>query len=658
LRADKLITSGQDIGPLPAPTPTGEKRRYQYNQQREFHRPLAPSVDSTEVDDSPKLQPTKIQPPARFKQEQARFTTQPTSDQGLEQVSLQLQLQGRKSLENQPTIIPQNHIQQQILGPHLGTFNPEERHRAHFSTRDTVKEKEQREMQIRQQMHEVQQAQQEKEHIQRHQDREGHAHHRNTLSQHQNEQSAQSFQQHAPNLIPNALQSTLVGQQPTSAAQAGAAPAPVVEFRYDDKVEAYLKSQGQQQQQQIIQQQQATQQTRLQQQLQQRQTQIDTSSSMRRFGSSAYGNALSQNHSPASASLPPMSPPGETLRPRSVPVNASIQPPPPGPPKKSSIMDLLNNDAPDPPPRKRLNDQQRPAAPTPPPQQPTYQAGAQQMQPQIQRRDTPTDSVVHMQQQHRPPSFSQPNQHQQQIPPPPPPRERAPNWASAAQHLQQRPYLDERSAQAQVISPQSQPSFLPPNSARNSIQALQQQRSHVSTPPPFGQHSRNPSYASVQQIQQHQQLQHQHQHHHHYQQQQSLPSTPAEPNIRPSPYASLNPSQPPQQQQQPQTPLQQRLEMQQREAILMQQQEHAQQQQQHQQYRMQQQQEQEHARRQGRLTFEQEIIQQDLQREFEMRQQQQAIRDHELAGRREMEERERERGRFPATFFGGDLQRR
>jgi len=43
-------------------------------------------------------------------------------------------------------------------------------------------------------------------------------------------------------------------------------------------------------------------------------------------------------------------------------------------------------------------------------------------------------------------------------------------------------------------------------------------------------------------------------------------------------------------------------------------------------------------------------------REYELRQQQ-AIRDRDLAERREMEERERERARYPATFYG-DGQRR
>ncbi len=59
------------------------------------------------------------------------------------------------------------------------------------------------------------------------------------------------------------------------------------------------------------------------------------------------------------------------------------------------------------------------------------------------------------------------------------------------------------------------------------------------------------------------------------------------------------------------------------------------------------------------MPFEQERLQQEMaHREYELRQQQ-AIRDRDLAERREMEERERERerARYPATFYG-DGQRR
>ncbi|KAK4692118.1 hypothetical protein P7C71_g5020, partial [Lecanoromycetidae sp. Uapishka_2] len=687
--ADEKIQDGQDMGPLPLPTPTGEKRRYQYNQQREFQRPLAPSVESTEVDDSPKFQPNKVQAPARFKQEQARFTTQPTSDQGLEQVSLQLQSQGMKSIENRPVIMPSSKPvpqQQQILGQHLGTFVPEERHRAYYSTRDPVPEREQKEMQNRPPIHETQlqaqlteQTQQQREPVQRQQLHEGHTHLRNRLSQHHNEQPVQTFQQHTPHVLSNPPHALLMGQQTSVNAQAGAGPSSGIELTVDDKAKTLFESrvqqhqqqqqqQQKQQQQQVVQQQQAVQQPYMQQRLQQHQPRIDTSASMRRLG--PFGNAVSQHHSPASASLPPMSPPGEPLRPSSVPVNTSAPSAPPGPPKKSSIMDLLNSDAPDPPPRKRLSDQQRPAAPTPPPQQSIFQPASQQIQPQIHRYETPTDAMMHMQLQQRPPSFSQPTQHTQQIPPPPPPpsaRERNPNWAVAAQQmqqLQQRPYLDDRSAQAQVISPQSQPSFLP---SRNSIQALQQQRSHGPSPPPqYSQHTRGSSYTTSQQMQKMQQ-QHQQQQQQHYvqhlqqqrpeQQHQSLPSTPAEPNIRPSPYASLNPSQQTSQQpHQAQSSLQQRLEIEkravelqeQRHHALMQEQEQAQRQAQSQAtqhqnplFRMQQhQQEQEIARRQSHISLDQDILQRGRQQQhqFDRTFHQQLERERE---RREREERER-----------------
>ena len=644
LRADEMLANGQDTGPLPPQTQTGEKRRNFHNLPRESQRPLAPSnVDVIEIDAvSPKVQPTKSQPQGRYKGDHhgPQFTTLASAEQGAAQVSAQMMLQGYQTTENRITISLQKQLHQQVIGPHLGTFTPEDRSRAIFSTRDTVKEKEQREMQARQQSHD---AQQERE-LQRQQERGSHGHHRHRVSQLPNEKPVQSYQQHAPSLIPNALHSSLLGQQPAPAAQASTTS---IEVKWEEKARAHFEQQQLREQQQVqqqqtqqqaqqqqqhhhhdvqqrtIQQQQAMQQTPLQ-QLQQRQP-LDTSSVMRRVGSGALSNVpnqLTPSQSPASASLPPMSPQGDMLRPSSVPVSVSAHPPPPpGPPKKSNIMNLLN-DATEPAPRKRLSDQ-RPAAPTPPPQQSAYQPATQSIQ-QIQRRETPSEPLMQMQQQQRP-AFPQQNHHQQQTTPA---AELGRNWAAAAQQRPQRSWLEDRSAQAQSVpSPPPQPPLIP-SSSRNSMHALQQ-RTHVPSPPPFS-HSRTSSYTQHQQSQPH-----------HHQQQ---PSGPAEPNIRPSPYASLNPreqshqhQQQVQQQQVQQHQVQQHNQHVQMAYILGEQQRQARrlemQQTQHQMQR-----EQEEARRR-----------QDVER-----QQEQFMR--ERAERREMEERDR-RAQLGGQYYtsgGGD----
>ena len=172
--AEMKIRSGQDTGPLPAPT-TGEKRRNFQNLSRDSQRPLAPSVENLGYEAiSPKLQPTKSQPSSRYKPDsRPQFTALASTEQGAAQVSAQMIELGYETTENRITIALPKKTQQQVIGPHLGTFIPEERSRAVFATRETVKEKEQREMQARQQSHEAQQARD----LQRQQERGAHPHH-------------------------------------------------------------------------------------------------------------------------------------------------------------------------------------------------------------------------------------------------------------------------------------------------------------------------------------------------------------------------------------------------------------------------------------------------------------------------------------------------
>lgn len=615
------------MGPLPAPTPTGEKRRYMYNILKQEQRPLAPSTtEALEVENgSPKPQiAAKTSNPTRFKQDPPKFTALASAEQGAAQTSEQMIAQGFMSIENRITIPLQTKTQQHVIGPHLGTFVPSERDRVHFSTRDTIKEQEQREMQQRQQIHEARERE-----IQRQPDRDGLSHHRPRVSQQENEQAPQAYQR-GPNLL------SLLGQ-PSSTDQSGLASTTAIEVKYDEKTREFIQSRQrkqQEQQEQIQKQQREQQQQRQQQQamqphplqqLLQRQAPIDTS--MRRLGSGAFGSTVNQftpTQSPASASLPmpPMSPPGEALRPSSVPVNASAQqPPPPAPPKKSSIMDILNNDS-EPQPRKRLSDQQRPAAPTPPPPPPIFGPAGPQAQQQMSRRETPAESLAQLQQQQRP-TFVQQIQQQQQL------REPIRNWAAAAQQVgQQRSWMEERPAQAQsAISPPAQSSYLP-TSSRAAFQVLQ--RNHVPSPPPFAHpsHSRASSYSSNVQST----------HHHQQQPQASVPSTPAESNLRPSPYASLNLSQQSHQHQQQQQHQQAQQQLHIHQVVLEQQQRQAQRQEQE--YRLQQQQ---------REVQQQEEV---MRRQQEQETYEVIVRQKQEQARREQEDRDRRFNRPASGYFG------
>ena len=124
---DKQRAEGVNMGPPPTPTPIGGKRRNVSSIPRESQRPY-------------------------FKQEPPKFTTLASAEQGVAAVSSQMQAQGRDSLLNRITIPLK---EKAVIGPDLGTFPPDERARAIFITRDMVKEKERRDMMLRQQLHEA-----------------------------------------------------------------------------------------------------------------------------------------------------------------------------------------------------------------------------------------------------------------------------------------------------------------------------------------------------------------------------------------------------------------------------------------------------------------------------------------------------------------------
>ena len=128
----------------------GEKRR---NFQNLLKDSQAPSVENLGFESiSPKLQPTKSQPSSRYKLDsRPQFTALASAEQEAAQVSAQMIELGYETTENRITVALPKKTQQQVTGPHLGTFLPKERSRTVFATRKTVKEKEQREMQARQQ---------------------------------------------------------------------------------------------------------------------------------------------------------------------------------------------------------------------------------------------------------------------------------------------------------------------------------------------------------------------------------------------------------------------------------------------------------------------------------------------------------------------------
>ena len=186
---------------------------------------MSPGVEGMEGESgSRKLQPTKSQP--RFKQEPPKFTTL---------------AQGRDSLLNRITIPLKDKA---VIGPHLGTFLPDERNRATFSSRESVKEKEQQVMQARQQAHEAQEIETEKtKDQQRIREVEMHMRQLQFPPQREEQQSTQ-YNTHTPHLVPDSLRTSLLGQQASSV------QADTIDFKMDEKARNYLEAQKQAAQQQ------------------------------------------------------------------------------------------------------------------------------------------------------------------------------------------------------------------------------------------------------------------------------------------------------------------------------------------------------------------------------------------------------------------------
>ena len=163
-------------------------------------------------------------------------------------------------------------IVERNIRPYLGTFPPDERARAMFISRDMVKEKEQRDMQVRQQLHEAKEREAKEQKI-----REQDIHMRpRQIPSPREEYSSTHYNTYTPHLVSDSLRTSLLGQQPSSI-QAG-----TIDFKMDEKARNYLEAQKQQQkaqaqlqlhQQQQAQQQQQQAQLAQQQKLQQQQKQ-------------------------------------------------------------------------------------------------------------------------------------------------------------------------------------------------------------------------------------------------------------------------------------------------------------------------------------------------------------------------------------------------
>ena len=108
--ANERIKRGEDMGPLPAPTPVQPKRRYDPNTTKESQRPLAPSIDLTGVgDDSPSLRPVKTQmSPPSMNPVAARFSASSQAEQKAAASSAQVLAQGPQSPANRAVLHMQN----------------------------------------------------------------------------------------------------------------------------------------------------------------------------------------------------------------------------------------------------------------------------------------------------------------------------------------------------------------------------------------------------------------------------------------------------------------------------------------------------------------------------------------------------------------------
>ncbi|KAL9124695.1 MAG: hypothetical protein Q9217_005997, partial [Psora testacea] len=123
MSANRRRALNEDMGPLPPPAPIQPKRRYDSNSTREQQRPLAPSVDLTGVgDDSPSLRPTKTQKsPPSLSGVSTRLPTSSQAEQKAAAASAQMQAQGPQSPASRG-VLHTSRGQQQIQGPHMGTF--------------------------------------------------------------------------------------------------------------------------------------------------------------------------------------------------------------------------------------------------------------------------------------------------------------------------------------------------------------------------------------------------------------------------------------------------------------------------------------------------------------------------------------------------------
>ncbi|KAL8826597.1 MAG: hypothetical protein Q9191_003703 [Dirinaria sp. TL-2023a] len=526
--ANEKIKRGEDMG-LPPPPTIVQKRRYDTGPQIAPPRPLAPSVETTEIDkDSAGLQPSKpikVSPPQLLSGSQRPTSTLIPG----EPASSNAASPGPLLSSTGPPVRPTSQSQQQrgsqpLQGPRSGFFSDDR-------TRPALQPQPAAPSQPHQQIR--QQPQSEGHPLRSLLDSNRpsnfdeppvHAHDR---ARQDNNQGSSRYQQPVqPSQSSVSHQSTPLSQQPSTTSQKRIAPLHSVDINIQPRVATH---------QQLTSQQHPSVDQR------QEQQRLENQTAARR--TDGFGQPR-QTPIPSSANTrPPLnfSPPQDGVRPNSVPA----APPPPQPPKRSNIMSILNDEPAEPQTRKRVSDS-RPsaaAAPTPPPQSPAgpiYQQQPTQPVMQYMRRDPSTGEAPSQVQQHHqrsslgqvlsqhpPPQHQAPYQaqhqaqHQAQQS-----REPSTNWATVAQRNyleRQQPYQQPQRAE----SPRSQTTYPPPATSRTPLQSMP--RSHAPTPPPSFGHSRNSSFVG---LQSHPQPPPPHQ----------LQSQ-ATPVLHPSPYTQIHPQQ-------------------------------------------------------------------------------------------------------------------
>ncbi|MCJ1374602.1 hypothetical protein MMC20_005834 [Loxospora ochrophaea] len=530
MQADAKRKRGEDMGPPPPPTIV-PKRRYDTGPQMMPHRPLAPSTDVSDTENSTsKLQSAATQgSPPHYTQAPPRFPplAQAAPVHNLGPTHQTPQNDTSPVARGQPSVSGPR-ATHPLQGPRAGYF-PDERKEARPSLQaspathqmhpqsvtiqqqptPTQSAPQQITQQLPQQLtlqvqqhpkpveQQVQQAQQhqqlqeqerafqsalaqqhERQHVVRYQQEPQQAAQQASNHYQQSAALVQQASNHYPQPATLAQQSLGQRSQPNQAAQSSAPPVRIASSQpTDPDRRSLLESHPQQQ------------------------SVEPPTTNMRRLDSSGP-QALGQSHlqSPATGNMRPpviMSPPHESARPSSVPTNTPTQPPnrpPPPPAKRSNIMSILNDEPADPQPRKRLSEP-RAAVPTPPPQSPAtpsqmYQPAAQTI-PSFHRRDTQSE-ILHPSLPNQRAPYGQ--QVQQQPQPPqqaPQPREAASNnWPPTIQrsYYEQRANYQTHTTQ----SPQLQPTYAPV--PRPSYQPLQP--THAPSPPPHPQ-LRSSSYSSL-----------------------------------------------------------------------------------------------------------------------------------------------------------------